>query len=59
MIIASSWAIAWVTDNVIVPRFEQGSVAWSTVAAGCLLIVAIGELDSEPANTSFKKEPPA
>jgi ABC-type multidrug transport system fused ATPase/permease subunit len=40
--VASAWAVRWVTDNVIVPRFEEGSVAWGTVAAGCLAIIAIG-----------------
>jgi ATP-binding cassette, subfamily B, bacterial len=42
MIIASSWAIAWVTDNVITPRFRDGEVAAATVLTGCLLIVGIG-----------------
>jgi len=40
--IASSVAVRWVTDNVIVPRFEDGEVAASTVLAGVGLIVAIG-----------------
>jgi ABC-type multidrug transport system fused ATPase/permease subunit len=42
MIIASSAAVAWVTDNVIVPRFRDGSVAVATVVTGCLLVVGIG-----------------
>jgi ATP-binding cassette, subfamily B, bacterial len=42
MIIASSWAVAWVTDNVIVPRFRDGEVAVGTVVAGCLLLVGVG-----------------
>jgi ABC-type multidrug transport system fused ATPase/permease subunit len=42
--VASSFAIQWVTDNVIVPRFDQGSVPEGTVATGVTLIVAIGLL---------------
>ncbi len=40
--VASSFAIRWVIDNVILPRFEEGSVATSTVATGVALIVGIG-----------------
>jgi ATP-binding cassette, subfamily B, bacterial len=42
--VASSVALRWVIDHVILPRFEEGSVATSTVVAGCLLIVGIGVL---------------
>lgn len=42
--VASSVAVQWVIDHVIVPRFEQGDVAVSTVAAGCVMIVGIGLL---------------
>ncbi len=42
--VASSGAIRWVIDNVIVPRFEEGSVPWSTVATGVGLIIGIGLL---------------
>ena len=42
--VASSVAVQWVTDHVIVPRFEDGSVAAGTVAAGVALIIGIGLL---------------
>ena len=42
--VASSIAVQWVTDHVIVPRFEEGSVAAGTVAAGVGLIIGIGLL---------------
>lgn len=38
---ASSLGVRWMIDNVIVPRFEQGSVATATVVTGCLLLIAI------------------
>lgn len=37
----SSLGIRWLIDHAIVPRFEEGSVAWSTVLTGCLIIVVI------------------
>ena len=40
--VASSAAIRWVIDHVIVPRFDEGSVAVGTVVAGVGLIVGIG-----------------
>jgi ABC-type multidrug transport system fused ATPase/permease subunit len=42
MTVASSWAVRWVTDNVIVARFEDGEVSSATVAVGVGLIVGIG-----------------
>jgi ATP-binding cassette, subfamily B, bacterial len=42
--VASSIAIRWVIDQVILPRFEDGQVATATVVTGCLLIVGIGVL---------------
>ena len=42
--VASSMAVEWVTDHVIVPRFEEGSVAAGTVATGVGLIIGIGLL---------------
>ncbi len=42
--VASSIAIRWMIDNVVLPRFEEGSVATSTVVAGCALIIGIGLL---------------
>jgi ATP-binding cassette, subfamily B, bacterial len=40
--IASSFAIGWVIDHVILPRFEDGSVATGTVVVGVGLVVGIG-----------------
>ena len=40
--VASAWAVRWVTDEVIVPRFEQGTVSTRNVVIGCLAIIAIG-----------------
>ena len=42
--VASSIVLQWVIDNVIVPRFEQGDVAVSTVVTGCALIIGVGVL---------------
>lgn len=36
--VASSMAIRWVIDRVIIPRFEEGQVATSTVVTGCVFI---------------------
>lgn len=40
--VASSFAIRWVIDNVIIPRFDEGEVATGTVVAGLSLIIGIG-----------------
>ncbi len=40
--VASSFAISWVIDQVVLPRFEDGEVAASTVAAGIALVLGIG-----------------
>ena len=44
--VASSFAIRWVIDNVVLPRFEDGAdgatVSTGTVATGVALIVGIG-----------------
>jgi ABC-type multidrug transport system fused ATPase/permease subunit len=42
--VASSIVIQWVIDEVVVPRFEQGDVATSTVVTGCVLIIGVGLL---------------
>ncbi len=42
--IASGIAIEWVIDNVVGPRFEEGSVALGTFLAGVGLIIGIGIL---------------
>jgi ATP-binding cassette subfamily B protein len=40
--IASSVAIGWLIDNVILPRFDEGSVAVGTFLTGIGLIIGIG-----------------
>lgn len=40
--VASSFAIRWVIDNVILERFETGDVTGGAVATGLGMIVAIG-----------------
>ena len=40
--VASAIALQWVTDHVILPRFEDGHVAISTVVTGLAAIVIIG-----------------
>jgi ABC-type multidrug transport system fused ATPase/permease subunit len=42
--VASSIAIQWVIDHVIVPRFDEGGVAVATVVTGCALVIGIGVL---------------
>ena len=37
----SSLGVRWIIDHVVVPRFEDGHVALSTVVGGCVLIVTI------------------
>ena len=37
----SSLGVRWMIDHVIVPRFDRGELAWSTVATGCMLLVVI------------------
>jgi ABC-type multidrug transport system fused ATPase/permease subunit len=40
--VASSAVLQWVTDEVIVPRFDDGEVGLGTVVAGLTLIVGVG-----------------
>jgi ATP-binding cassette subfamily B protein len=40
--VLSSFAIRWLVDNVILPRFVEGSVAVGTVLSGVGLVVGIG-----------------
>lgn len=40
--VGSSIAVRWVVDEVIVPRFDEGSVAIGTVVAGILLVIGVG-----------------
>ena len=40
--VASSFAIRWVIDHVILPRFEDGDVSTATFLTGVTLIVGIG-----------------
>jgi ABC-type multidrug transport system fused ATPase/permease subunit len=42
--VASSVAVRWVIDHVIVPRFEEGSVASGALLTGIGLIIGIGLL---------------
>jgi ATP-binding cassette subfamily B protein len=42
--VASSFALGWVIDEVVLPRFEDGSVGVTTVAAGVALVLGIGVL---------------
>lgn len=42
--VASSVAVEWVTDHVLVPRFEEGTVGAGTVLAGIGMIIGIGLL---------------
>ncbi|CAN5669875.1 ABC transporter ATP-binding protein [soil metagenome] len=42
--VASSVAVRWVIDHVIVPRFEAGQVATSTVVGGIVFIAVVGFL---------------
>jgi ABC-type multidrug transport system fused ATPase/permease subunit len=44
--VASSWAVRWITDEVIVPRFEDGHVAPAMVIAGAALVIGIGLIRS-------------
>jgi ABC-type multidrug transport system fused ATPase/permease subunit len=40
--VASSWVLQWVTDNVILPRFNEGHVGAGAVVAGAAAIIGIG-----------------
>lgn len=40
--VGSSFAVQWVIDHVILPRFEDGRVATGTVVGGIALLVVIG-----------------
>jgi ATP-binding cassette subfamily B protein len=40
--VASSFAIRWTIDNVILPRFEEGQVGLATFLTGAGLIIGIG-----------------
>ena len=40
--VASSIAIKWTIDHVVIPRFKDGDVAVGTVVTGCALIIGIG-----------------
>src|SRR3954469_1379504 len=44
--VASSMAVRWITDRVIVPRFDDGSVATGTVVAGCAFVILVGVVKS-------------
>lgn len=40
--VLSSVALRWVIDHIFVPRFEEGSVESTTVAAGITFIIVVG-----------------
>jgi ATP-binding cassette, subfamily B, bacterial len=40
--VVSGFAIRWVIDSVILPRFEDGEVATSAVVTGVVMIIGIG-----------------
>ena len=40
--VAASFAVRWVIDHVILPRFEDGAVATAAVVGGALLVIGIG-----------------
>jgi ABC-type multidrug transport system fused ATPase/permease subunit len=40
--VASSFAVQWVTDNVILPRFDDGHVAVAALVAGVAFVIAVG-----------------
>jgi ABC-type multidrug transport system fused ATPase/permease subunit len=44
--VASSWAVRWITDNVIVPRFEENDFDTAALVAGATMIVVIGLIRS-------------
>lgn len=39
--VASSWALQWVIDRIILPRFDDGSVSSGTLLTGVLLLVIL------------------
>lgn len=39
--VASSWALQWVIDRIVLPRFDNGSVAFATLSTGLLLLVSL------------------
>ncbi|HEY5875271.1 MAG TPA: ABC transporter transmembrane domain-containing protein, partial [Ilumatobacteraceae bacterium] len=42
--VASAWAVQWVIDEVIFPRFEEGTIPVGTVVTGAALVIGIGVL---------------
>jgi len=39
--VASSWALQWVIDRIILPRFDEGSVSTGTVLTGVVILVIL------------------
>lgn len=39
--VASSWALQWVIDRIILPRFDEGSVSMATVLTGIAILVSL------------------
>ena len=52
--VASSWVLRWIIDNVIIERFESGSIDASTTAAGIGIFGGdvITAVDGIPVNTA-------
>lgn len=40
--VAASFAVRWIIDEVIVPRFEEGSVALGTLLTGVGIVIGVG-----------------
>lgn len=40
--VAASFAVRWVIDHVVLPRFETGSVTTAAVVGGAVLVIGIG-----------------
>ncbi len=39
--VASSWALQWVIDRIILPRFDEGSVSTATVVVGIVILMVL------------------
>ncbi len=40
--VATSRVMGWITDHVVVPRFDEGDVATGTMVTGVVLVLAVG-----------------
>ncbi len=46
MAVGGTWVLAWVTDRVIVPGFQEGGVSGATIAVGAAAILGVAVLRS-------------